>query len=291
MATYEESDPNPGIGGYDYPRGPYGATGYAGSTSAVRENPEEAEGKLADDYTGKHPRRRWHSIPSQQAYQVPYPAQNGSLPYADGPVNPDGVRDTEVRNHHSVSGNVPGGERQRNTVYYGGLRAKPGLSETRGSAPNPGIQGHHSRAFQQTQEVTAETRYKYGGPDGGTDIYQDTMSDRKMPYVGQHGFRGIPGFPLGHARGSVRGGVLDGARYFQAPGSELNVGAQGGAYGQRVRGHQRHRPTLFREPAPWTGKFYDTTESVGDPDTPGTNEQQPDGVLYSPHVKRRNRGW
>jgi hypothetical protein len=288
---YREADPNPGIGGYDYPRGPYGATGYAGSTTAVRENPPEAEGKLRDDYTGRYPRRRWHTFQSQQEYQIPSPAEYGSLPYHDGPVNPDEVRHTEIRNHQQVSGGIPGGERQRNTIYRGGLQAKPGLPDTRGSAPNPGIQGHHSRAFAQTQEVTVETRYKYNGPDGGTDLYQDTLTDRRMPYVGQHGYRGIPGYPLGHARGSVRGAVLDGARYFQAPGSELNVGAQGGAYGQRVRGHQRHRPTIFREPAPWTENFYDSTDSVGSADAPGTNRHQPDAVLYSPHVKRRNRGF
>lgn len=269
--TKANPDPNPGIGGYDYPRGPYGATGFKGSTSDVRNNPPEAESKLHDDYTRNHPRRRFQTI----AYQQSRFNQENWKP----PVNPDTVRDTEKRNHTSVSGNIPGNENQRNTKYYGGRKAEPGQTQEYRSAPNP------AKGGSSGQSVSQVSRYVHDGVNGGIDLYQDTLTDRRMPYVGQHGYRGR----LGHARGGIRGAVNDGTRFFQGP--PILVG-QGGSYGAEARGKNRHRPTLFRQPAPWTGAYYDTTQNIGTPDNTGAHTQVAPMVHVSPQAApRRNRGF
>jgi hypothetical protein len=271
-------DPEPGIGGYGYPRGPAGETGYDGSTSAVRENPPAADSRLHDNYNSTQPRRRFQTIAYQQSR---FNQDNWDLP-----VNPDTVRSTEQRNHGAVSGGAPGNENQRNTVYRGGRQARPGVSRTYMASPNPGITGTAGGKYTAQREVTQISRYKFGGPDGGLDLYQDTLSDRRMPYTGQQGFRGN----LRHARGSVRGAVNDGTRYFQSP--DTGVGNQGGAYGRTIRGQQRHRPTIYREPSPMNSRFYDTTAETGTPSRKGAHTQIANSVLVSPQVPaRRNRGF
>lgn len=269
-------DPEPGIGGYDYPRGPTGETGYTGSTYATRIEPPEAEDRLHDNYNGHKPRRRWQTFASQQAR---YDQSNWNEP-----VNPNRVRDTEQRAHFAVSQNTPGNNNQRNTIYNGGMKAQPGRTHSYHAAPNPS--DGHQRGFGATPTVSQTSRYVYGGINGGTDLYQDTLTARRMPYTGQGGFRGN----LGHARGGVRGAVNDGSRYYQLP--DIGTGIQGGAYGQNTRGKQRHRPTIFREPAPWTSRFYDTTAETGTPDHRGAHTQVADKVHVSPHIApRRNRGF
>lgn len=264
-------DPNPGIGGYDYPRGPYGATGYRGSTSDVRNNPPAAESKLHDDYTGHHPRRKFQTIAYQQS--------RFNRANWNAPVNPDTVRDTEHRNHTVLSGNVPGNERQRNTVYNGGRKAQPGIRQQYRSAPNP------AKGGSSGQQITQESRYVFNGVNGGTDLYQDTLTNRRMPYTGQQGYRGR----LRHAKGGIRGAVNDGTRFFQGPPILVS---QGGSYGTEVRGKNRHRPTLYRQPTPWTGRYYDTTPDVGTPDTTGAHTQVTPMVHVSPQAApRRNRGF
>lgn len=269
--TRPDPDPNPGIGGYDYPRGPYGASGYRGSTSDVRNNPVAAEAKLHDNYNGTQPRRRFQTV----AYQQSRFNRDNWKPA----VNPDSVRDTEQRNHGTFSGNIPGGENQRNTRYFGGRKAQPGTAQQYRSAPNP------AKGGSSGQSVTQDSRYVFGGVNGGLDLYQDTLSARRMPYTGQDGYRGN----LRHARGGIRGAVNDGTRFFRGPPILVN---QGGAYGQESRGKNRHRPTLFRQPAPWTGQYYDTTASTGTPATAGAHSQVAPMVHVSPQAPaRRNRGF
>src|SRR5262245_45046920 len=48
------ADPEPGIGGYDYPRGPYGRTGFPGSTPAARRTkPQGPDGRRDPSYLGR----------------------------------------------------------------------------------------------------------------------------------------------------------------------------------------------------------------------------------------------
>lgn len=275
------ADPNPGIGGYTAAPGPAGQTGYPGSTAATRENPQAGADKQPDlpvfsrRVAGRPVGRRpIPTITAQQAQVIPAPAENGGFPYNGkySSVNPNRVRDTEKRPRIIIGQGTPGGENQRNTVYYGGLAAQPGTPHTYLSAPKGGF---------DVDEVTVENRYVFGGVNGGTDVLDDLLEDRRMPYTGHGNFRG----DLGHARGSVRGAVLDGARYYQAPDTQLN---QGGAIG-------RHRvkvkvPTIYAEPAPWSSEYYVTTPATGTPDRPGTASQVVRQVQVSPQPARRP-GW
>jgi hypothetical protein len=283
-----DADPNPGIGGYTYPRGPAGQSGYPGSTSSTRENPPLAPAELHDGDWGRqdgsrHVRfasRRMPTITQQQADVIPPPAQNGSLPFQgpDAKTNPDRVRDTECRPRIIISEDIPGAQNQRNSVYYGGAQAIPGQEHAYRCAPNPGLLPYDSHG----EPVTVPSRYVFNGINGGTDAMDDVLDARRMPYTGHDGYRGR----LGHARGSVRGAVLDGNRFYQQPDTELN---QGGAYGNRARGVQRHRPTIFSEPAPMNSRFYDTTADAGGPAQPGRNSQVKEQVHVSPSL--RPRGW
>jgi hypothetical protein len=278
-----DPDPHPGIGGYRTPRGPAGQTGYPGSTAATRQNPQAAADELADAPVFRRRgggravvRRRAATITAQQADVIPAPARDGSLPYqgAAAKTNPDRVRDTEKRPRIITSQGTPGGERQRNTVYYGGRQAIPGQEHTYRSAPKGG---------RGTTEVSVTSRYVYNGVNGGTDALDDMMTARRMPYTGHGPGSGQPG----PARGSLRGAVLDGDRFYTAPDG-MTEGDQGGAFG-KARRSQRHRPTIFSEPAPMNGEFYDTTSDAGGPRVAGRNRQVVSQVHVSPRAARR--GW
>lgn len=292
-----DSDPNPGTGGYDTPRGPAGQTGLPGSTRATRLNPQSGEDRVHDAPLRPMPvsgrrftSRRAPTVTAQQARGIPPPAQNGSLPFQgpDAKTNPwfsdyppNNVADTEQRPRIVISQGIPGGENQRNTVYRGGRQAVPGAPHSYRPAPKLG------RFSDFTPEVLP-SRYVFGGINGGTDNLDDLMTARRMPYTGHgatSGFDRLPGYGA-HARGSVRGAVLDGNRFFQAPDTQVD---QGGAYGQRIRGHQRHRPTIFAEPAPRNAQFYDTTVNAGGPDVPGSNTQVSENIHVSPAAARK--GW
>ena len=292
-----DPDPDPGIGGYRRPRGPYGEDGYPGSTAATALNPQAGADKThnaparptpSPPYGRPFTSRRTPTIPAQRRNVIPPPAHQGGLPY-QGPrnaVNPGRVRDTEHRPTIVTSRGIPGGQRQRNSVYRGGRQAIPGAGHTYLSASK-------GNGVAPITPVTVPSRYVYGGVNGGTDNLTGILTERRMPYTGHNAgiadaFRGR----LGHARGSVRGAVLDGTRLTLAPVTrDTRIGKQGGGYGRRIRGHQRHRPTIYAEPAPWTSKFYDTTASVGSPDVPGTAGQVRPNVYVSPAARRARPSW
>ncbi len=257
-----DPDPVPGIGGYDYPRGPAGQTGYPGSTSSTRYNP-----RLADKNRLKG--LPTQTVEAQQLHRQDNPGEwHGGLPFGDAPsatyVGPQ-YQDTEKRSNPVISAGTPGGQNQRNTKFYGGIQARPGETQTYQVPPKGG---------RPATEVEVPSRYVFGGVNGG---YESHSMDRRMPYTG-HG-------TTGNLR-SVRGAVLDGNRFTQAPPV---LQAQGTGYG-KARLRQRHRPTVFAEPAPWSANFYDTTEATGGPATPGTPATV-QNVLVSPAPSRGNAKW
>ena len=289
-----DPDPHPGIGGYHHPRGPAGQTGYPGSTSATRENPALGAAKLQNRparpqryYGSAVSRPGYPTVPQQQADVIPEPAVNGSLPYQgpDAKTNPDRVRDTEHRPRTIISQGIPGGQRVRNSTYLGGLQAQPGQLHTYRSAGK----GRH---FPVT-EVTVPSRYVFNGVNGGTDALDDTLQARQMPYTGHGSESGmvspVTGRPQ-HARGSVRGAVLNGDRLYLEQSLQVSGLGQGGAFG-KARRTQRHRPTIFNEPAPRTGRFYDTSANSGGPSLPGSNTQVFESVHVSPRARRPQGGW
>jgi len=288
-----DADPNPGLTIPAPPRGPAGQTGNPGTTSWTRLNPPAATEKrpfgpdrpVASPPWGRNVARpRYRTIPQQQADVIPQPAVNGSLPFQgpDAKTNPGQVRDTEQRPRTVISAGTPGDENQRNTVYYGGRKAIPGALHSYRSAPK----GNHFPIT--TSEIPS--RYVFGGINGGTDVLDDMLTARRMPYTGHgpgSGLEHLPGY-LKHARGSIRGAVLSGHRFYQKPDTDVD---QGGAYGKSARGThtQRHRPVNFAEPAPRNAQFYDTTASVGTTDVAGTNAQVAEQIIVSPRAARR--GW
>lgn len=297
-----DPDPNPGIGGYTAPRGPYGEGGYSGSTAWTRQNPQAAADRLHNaparpsatpPFGRRYTVRRAPTIGQQQANQIPYPAHQGGIPFT-GPhsaTNPARVRDTERRPDIVLSkGSKGGGERVRNDYYRGGRRAQPGQDITVRSASK----GRH---FPVT-DVTVPGRYTYGGVNGGTDTMQGLLDSRRAPYTGQGGFRIADRHPgqvggLGHAKGSVRGAVLDGTQFrMPAITRDTRVSKQGGAVGRRQRGTvKRHRATIFNEPAGWAGKSYVTTAETGSPDVPGRNSQVVQDVTVSPAARPARSRW
>src|SRR5579859_7194909 len=85
-----DPDPNPGIGGYRRPRGPFGEDGYPGSTAWTRDNPQAAADRLHNaparpsrtpPFGRRFTPRRPPTIGEQQAHVIPAPAHHGSLPF------------------------------------------------------------------------------------------------------------------------------------------------------------------------------------------------------------------
>lgn len=150
-AAPKDSEPLPGQGGYTIPRGPYGATGYPGSTPAApkthSQDPEE--NKLGRETVTEN-QAEWNNTPN---------TAQGAIPYNTGTGYPNFV-DTERTINPVISRNVPGNQNQRNTRFYAGRQAAP----------------------------DGNNRYVYGGENGGVESY---AFHRRMPYSkGENGHRG-----------------------------------------------------------------------------------------------------
>jgi hypothetical protein len=254
-----DPDPLPGQGGYTLPRGPYGATGYPGSAPAA---PPTHGQDLGD---AKLPSRR--NVSTDRIRTVlqdsnPRGEFFGGQPLKSRPgiadnigLNPPEVRQTEFPRtiegrYLDISAGVPGNSNQRNTRYYGGRQAAPGLPASAGPGDSAG----------------GPNRYVFNGPNGGYQSYQFT---REMPFSG---------------RGNgARGAQLSGLRYYA---DRDQFTAQEGAYGQARAAGPNHRPTVWIEPAPWTASYYDTTASTGSPDQPGSDGQVVTAVYQSPDPGR-----
>lgn len=221
-------DPLPGQGGYAYPRGPYGETGFPGSAPGAVPTHGQGPGDTRNQretVTGNQ--TEWDNNPAgnwmgQEGWHIP---PNGPL-----------YNDTERYGEPVISRGVPGNQNQRNTRFYKGRRAAP-----------DGV-----------------NRYVFGGTNGG---YESYSFEREMPYP--RGFRGAQ---------------LSGLRYY-ADADQFK--SQGGQFGIAREQGPNHRPTIFQEPAPWTTNYYDTTESVGTSDAPGSGGQAPNSVYISPSVPRQ----
>lgn len=308
-------DPNPlpGIGGYSMPPGPAGQTGFPGSTSATRVNGPGTSPRVAkldkdtlngaNTALGTTPEVRQHSYrgdvkgartASPRVTPVVVEPQtavrqelqhNSDAEFFGGPelktctgnntagANPlsesravggHSVRDTETpatQRQPVIGASVPGAQNVRNTIAER-YKNPAGQEHTYLSAPNPG-KGPPS-------PVTVDNRFVY--PGGGNTTW--TML-RQMPYGG---------------RGNgARGADLDGRRYYATgQGDQFWNGGQGDYGISRERGGKR--PVSFTEPSPWSSNFYDTTDSVGTVDAPGTPTQAPDLVYYSPSTGRASNG-
>jgi hypothetical protein len=160
-----------------------------------------------------------------------------------------------------ISVGTPGSNNVRNEIAQR-YKAMPGEVRAYKSAPNPGK--------GPVTEVEVLDRFRF--PGNGVTTWS---VEREMPYGG---------------RGNgARGADLNGQRYYATGQGDQFVNGGQGDYGiGRERGGKR--PVSFTQPAPWSGNFYDTTDSVGTSSAPGSNEQVPSAVYYSPSTGRASNG-
>lgn len=323
-----DPDPLPGVGGYRMPRGQTGAGGYPGSTALTRRfggrNPRTV-GLRADTNTGWESGLSTTGQTRQESYRgdteghatrnprltptvvTPQPVltdlmQSTPATFYGGPMlrtgpgnhtagaNPQraaqragghGVRDTETPaplRQPVIGVGTPGASNVRNQIAQR-YKAVPGQMHTYQSASRPdqapvgrnGQAGDGSvKPWQTSSPVTVLSRFVF--PGGGNQTWS---VQREMPYGG---------------RGDgARGAELSGQRYYATGQQDQFWSAGQGDYGiARARGGKR--PVSFTMPAPWSGQFYDTTESVGTTDAPGTPGQTPNLVYVSPSAGRADNG-
>lgn len=264
--------PLPGEGGYDYPRGPYGATGFPGSTPAAKDThtqrrPEGARGLR--QLTPAQAQHEWAQLPTRRANGTP------RQPFARQ------MRSTspEHRSSPVIGADAPGAENVRNAVAQR-FKAKPGDWRPYRPAANPGKTGAHldgpSRYHPETEvhghpdgkpipgmapqpgyppTVTVPSRFV--SREGGQEGY---AVNRPLEFA--HG--GTAGFPPGYTGSRhLRGARLTGQRYFGALADQQRIGLKSDSYGiARARG-PRHRPVQFRQPGPWTANYYDVAPEQG----------------------------
>jgi hypothetical protein len=205
--------------------------------------------------------------------------------------------------------------------FYGGpeLRSGPGHNTTGGNPLMPAEQaGGHSVLDTETPAIDRQPVIGVGTP-GAQNVRNTIAQDYKNPAGQQHTYRSAPNpakpvtevsvenrfvfpgggnttwsmlrqMPYGAGRGDgARGADLDGRRYYATGQTDQFMNAGAGDYGiARERGVKR--PVSFNEPAPWSSNFYDTTDSVGTADSPGSNAQSPQMVYYSPSSGRASNG-
>jgi hypothetical protein len=184
--------PLPGIGGYDYPRGPFGATGFPGSTPAsARTHAQTADGRkdrqltttaiwardTGPEFTGTGPT----TVPKPQPSYGDVEFLPGTEPapgnrFLRGNGTPRQPYARTHRGEHSapwrgetgpeqrmtpVIGGAPGSQNVRNT-FAQRYKARPGQVHTYRAAPNPGKTG--ARAIGPSRYHPGTTIQ--GEPDG-----------------------------------------------------------------------------------------------------------------------------
>lgn len=279
--------PLSGAGGYDYPRGPVGATGFPGSTPAAPPtHPQTPEGQRGARQTGGQ--QISHGVPQWT------PTQNqdewGRFLGPDGfPYNPHARNQAlatgyETRLDPAINRRPPGDENQRNTVYYGGRQAMPGVVRAYLSSPNPGKNGG-----RPARDGSAGYDNDAGAVVGGQPTAVTVPSRLVLP-ADSDGYavqRPIPirthAFPDGYQGDRhLRGAILSGQRYFGPVRDQQEIGLNSDAYGISRRRGPRHRPVRFERPGPWTANYYDVPPEQG--------SQAPDMIHRSPGGRGRGRG-
>lgn len=279
--------PLPGVGGYDYPRGPIGETGFPGSTPAsARTKSQGSDGRLDRQQTVTANQATWAVLPPRRRDGTP--AQ---------PTARTGRETAVERRMTPVIGGAPGSQNVRNTIAQR-YKARPELVRSYRAAPNPGKTGARldgpSRYHPQVMvhghpdgkpipgmapqpgfppEVLVQSRYV--SLEGSQEGY---AMDRPLQFARG----GVAGYPSSYVRFTgnqhLRGGRLTGQRYYGAVSDQQQIGLPSDAYGiARARG-PRHRPVKFEQPAPWTVNYRDV---------PAGGQFAPDMVHQSPGNGRR----
>lgn len=245
-----ETNPHPGVGGYDLPRGPYGEGGFPGSAPAAPPtHAQTADGRRERQLTPTAAQQQWNELPTRQRSGMPRQPRARDKKQSD---------DT-LRNITPVIGaNAPGAQNVRNN-FAQNYKAVPGQVREYLSAPNPAKNGGTADADPdagavhggEPSPVSVPSRYvsHEGAQEGFT-------TDRRIPYrihARPEGYRGA---------GSNRGAELSGQRYTMAA-KEQYLGLPNGEFGIARKRGPLHRPVRFEQPGPWTANFRDEAPDQG----------------------------
>jgi len=177
--------PLPGVGGYDYPRGPFGATGFPGSTPAARKTKTQGpDGRKDTQQTPTQVQAEWTGPEFQNPWPVEVPKPQPS--YSQNPFRPGNAPQRgnrflrgngsprqafartgeETASEHRMTPviGLPVGTQPksvRNTVAQR-WKAQPQLWRTYRASPNPGKTGAVLNAPASQHPGT----FVYGHPDG-----------------------------------------------------------------------------------------------------------------------------
>lgn len=247
-----DTDPVPGIGGYDNPRGPVGEGGFQGSTPAApRTHPQTTDGRRERQLTAEQAQDQWKELPTRQRSGQPRQPRARNKAQAD---------DT-LRSYTPVIGaNAPGSQNVRNTVAQR-YKAIPGATREYLSSPNPAINGGRSAGVTDADTVIGGdptpvmVQSRFVSQEGAQEGF---ATDRMIPYRIHHrsgDYRGAP---------SNRGADLDGLRYTMAS-KEQTAGLPNGQFGiaRRRATSVTRRPVRFEQPGPWTANFRDEAPDSG----------------------------
>lgn len=321
-----DTNPHPGIGGYNLGTGPAGQNGFPGSTGQTRtfqgNNPRAVQVR-ADTNTG-------FEQGLSQTPQTRQTSYRGDVPGA-GTANPRSTALTTTRQPEltRIMQDVPG-------EFYGGpmLRTGPG-NNTAGGKPLSGAAmagGHSTRDAtvpwihaqpeigQNTpgaNNVRNQVAQRYKATPGGARSYKSAaradqapvnrggqatdgnvhpervVTDVSVPsrFVwaggGNQTWSLLRQMPYGGRGDGARGADLNGQRFYATGQDQQFVNGGMGEYGiARRHGSDHKRPVSFETPAPWSANYYDTTASLADQSTP----QAPDLVYVSPTAGRAGNG-
>ena len=309
--------PLPGVGGYAYPPGPYGATGFPGSTAAARKTKGQTPRSRRDrQLTAAQAQARDTGpefqdvtpvmVPKPQTTRSQVRFRPGAEPEpgnrflrTDGtPRQPRARTGEETSTEHRmtpvIGADAPGSQNVRNTVAQR-YKARPEIWREYKPAPNPGKLGAHLNGtsyYHGDQQV-------WGTPDGKPiDGYPQNLSGSTVTvqsrYVSDEGAQegyamnraeafdhgGVAAWPDGYEGvRHIRGGRLTGQRYFGAIAEQQQIGLPSDSFGIKRRRGPNHRPVSFRQPAPHTANYYDVAPDQG--------TQAPDMIHKSPSSGRR----
>jgi len=221
--TPRQGIPQPGTGGYAYPPGPFGATGYRGSTSAAAPTHSQGrDGRKDPQYQGR-PTLNATSIrardtgpefddvsvwavpkpqpsPSQHEFTPGTEAENGNRYLRrDGTPRQPFARQkrstsSERRMTPIIGANAPGSQNVRNTIAQR-YKADPSKVREYKPAPNPGKTGAHLNGKSQyhpDQQV-------YGQPGGKPIPGMDSTTANDNPVTVQSRYVSHEGAQEGYA--------------------------------------------------------------------------------------------
>lgn len=175
--------PLPGVGGYDYPRGPFGATGFPGSTPASKRTKNQTRDGRRDRQltaSGAQARDTGPEFDGIQTTAAPKPQPPyGSVRFRPGTAPSPGnrylrgdgtprqpryrtMRETAPeRRETPIIGGAPGSQNCRNT-YAQRYKARPELIRAYTPSPNPGKTGARLDGTSQYHPGV----FVHGHPDG-----------------------------------------------------------------------------------------------------------------------------